>query len=85
MADKTRHCYEARGFSVYYFANAVFNIVKHSGDYLRGIEEVLGDMQVQILMRPFHQFTNLHHFLEAIIGQIVEKSCSTSMRTAHGS
>ena len=73
MADKTRHYYEARGFSVYYFANAVFNVVKHSGDYLRGIEEILGDMQVLTLMRPFHQFTNLHHFLEAIIGQIVEK------------
>ena len=43
--------YEARGFSVYYLANAVFNIVTHSSDYLRGIEEILGDMRTLTLMR----------------------------------
>ncbi|GAA4106894.1 HNH endonuclease [Aminobacter aganoensis] len=73
MADKRKFYYEARGFSVYYFANAVFNIVNESGSYLRGIEDVLGDAQTMMLMRPFHRFTNLHHFLEAIIRQIVEE------------
>lgn len=73
MADKSKHYYEARGFSVYYFANAVFNIVKNPGDYLRGIEEIFGDMQVLTILRPFHKFTNLHHFLEAIIRQIIEE------------
>lgn len=73
MADKRKYYYEARGFSVYYFANAVFNVVRDSGAYLRGIEEILGDMQTLTLMRPFHRFSNLHHFLEAIIRQLVEE------------
>lgn len=37
--------YEARGFSVYYLANTVFNIVSTPGAYMRGIEEILGDMR----------------------------------------
>lgn len=73
MADKSNQYYEARGFSIYYFANVVFNVVKDAGAYLRGIEEILGDMQVLNLMRPFHKFTNLHHFLEAIIRQIIHE------------
>ncbi|WP_421927176.1 HNH endonuclease [Neoaquamicrobium sediminum] len=73
MADKSSHYYEARGFSIYYFANAVFNVVKDAGAYLRGIEEILGDMQVLNLMRPFHKFTNLHYFLEAIVREIIEE------------
>ena len=73
MADKSKQYYEARGFSIYYFANVVFNVVKDAGAYLRGIEEILGDMQVLNLMRPFHKFTNLHHFLQAIIRQIIHE------------
>ena len=73
MAEKPRHYYEARSFSIYYFANAVFNVVKDAGAYLRGIEEIFGDMQVLNLMRPFHRFTNLHYFLEAILREIIEE------------
>jgi hypothetical protein len=73
MVDKRKYYYEARGFSVYYFANAVFNIVKDTQAYIRGIEEILGDTQSLMLMRPFHKFSNLHHFLEAIIRQIVQE------------
>jgi 5-methylcytosine-specific restriction endonuclease McrA len=73
MAKNLKFYYEARSFSVYYFANAVFNIVKDPGSYLRGIEDILGDMQSEMLMRPFHRFSNLHHFLDAIIRQIVEE------------
>jgi hypothetical protein len=73
MADKSRHYYEARGFSIYYFANAVFNVVNNSGAYLRGIEDIFGDMRALNLMRPFHKFTNLHYFLEAIIGEIIQE------------
>ncbi len=73
MSDKQRKYYEARGFSVYYFANAVFNIVANAGSYLRGLEEILGDLQTEVLMRPFHRFTNLHHFLDAIVREIVEE------------
>ena len=63
--------YEARGFSVYYLANAVFNIVTHSGDYLRGIEDILGDMRTLTLMRPFHRYTNLHEFIREIATDIL--------------
>lgn len=63
--------YEARGFSVYYFANAIFNIVTTSGTYLRGIEEILGDMRTLSLMRPFHRYTNLHNFIREILTGIV--------------
>jgi len=72
MADKSKYYYEARGFSVYYFANAAFNIVRDSHLYIRGIEEMLGDMRTLALMRPFHKFTNLHNFLSDLIREIVE-------------
>jgi HNH endonuclease len=63
--------YVARGFSVYYIANAVFNIVTTPMGYLRGIEEILGDMRTLSLMRPFHRYTNLHDFIRNISTDIV--------------
>jgi HNH endonuclease len=73
LADKREYYYRARGFSVYYFANAIHNVVRDSGSYIRGIEDILGDQQVLNLMRSFHRFTNLHHFSEAIIREVVEE------------
>jgi hypothetical protein len=63
--------YVARGFSVYYIANAVFNIVTTPLSYLRGIEQILGDMRTLSLMRPFHRYTNLHDFIRNISTDIV--------------
>lgn len=63
--------YEARGFGVYYLANAVFNIVATPSAYIRGIEEILGDMRVLTLMRPFHRYTNLHEFIREISTDIL--------------
>jgi hypothetical protein len=68
---RLEHYYEARGFSVYYLANAVFNIVSTPGAYIRGIEEILGDMRALSLMRPFHRYTNLHGFIREISADIV--------------
>lgn len=73
MSEKPKDYYEARGFSIYYFANAVFNVVNDSFAYLRGIDDILGDMRVLNLMRPFHKFTNLHYFLGAIIRDVIEE------------
>lgn len=73
MADKRKHYYESHGFSVYYFANAVWNVVRNSQSYLRSIEDLLGDMQSLMLMRSFHKYTNLHHFISEIVRQIVEE------------
>lgn len=69
--------YEARGFSVYYLANTVFNLVSHPGNYLRGIEDVLGDMHVLNLMRPFSRYTNLHYFVREICSEIVVEEVYT--------
>ncbi len=63
--------YEARGFSVYYLANAVFNVVHSSSDYLRRIEDILGDMRTLTLMRSFHRYTNLHEFIREISTDIL--------------
>lgn len=63
MADKSRHYHEVRGFSIYYYANTVYNVVRDAGAFLR---DILGDMRVLNLMRPFHGYTNLHYFLEAV-------------------
>lgn len=68
---RSENYYEARGFSVYYFANAIYNIVKDSGSYLRGLEDILGDMRTLILMRPFHHYTNLHEFIREIAAAIL--------------
>ncbi|MDB5412972.1 MAG: hypothetical protein JWR10_1307 [Rubritepida sp.] len=68
---RSENYYEARGFSVYYLANAVFNIVSRPGVYIRGIEEILGDMRALTLMRPFHKYTNLHEFIREISTDIV--------------
>lgn len=74
MASALReNYYEARGFSVYYLANAVFNIVRHSSDYLRGIEDILGDARAAYLMRSFHRYTNLHAFIQAIAVDILSE------------
>lgn len=73
MTEKPKDYYEARGFSTYYFANAVFNVVNDSINYLRGIDDILGDMRVLNLMRPFHKFSNLHYFLGAIIRDFIEE------------
>jgi hypothetical protein len=71
MTGKACNYYATRGFSVYYLANAIFNIVSSPMTYMRGIEEILGDMRVLILMRPFHKYTNLHHFIRAISTDIL--------------
>jgi 5-methylcytosine-specific restriction endonuclease McrA len=71
MHRRSDHYYEARGFSVYYLANAVFNLVSNPGAYLRGIEDLLGDMRALTLMRPFHKYTNLHGFIRDVSVDIV--------------
>ncbi|KQZ55154.1 hypothetical protein ASD54_07715 [Rhizobium sp. Root149] len=73
MTDKQRHYYQARGFSTYYFANVAYNVVKNCGSYLQGVEDILGDMQTTVLMRPFHRFTNLHHFLTSVVAEILHE------------
>lgn len=71
MGAKHANYYEARGFSVYYFANAVFNVASSPILYLRGIEEILGDMKSEFLMQPFNKYTNLHEFIRCVVLEII--------------
>ena len=77
MERKKSNYYEARGFSIYYFANAVFNIVSSPGAYLRGIEDILGDMKAEFLMRPLmymvYCITKLKLTLKNVFPMIFEK------------
>lgn len=69
--EQTQKYYEARGFSTYYFANAIFNIVKQPMAYCRGIEAILGDAATSWFMEPFKKFTNLHEFVTHIVDEIL--------------
>ncbi|WP_417481839.1 HNH endonuclease [Maricaulis sp.] len=68
---RTENYYTARGFSIYYIANAVFNVASTPSNYIRGIEELLGDMRTLTLMRPFAKYTNLHNFIYDISIEIL--------------
>lgn len=68
---RSENYYEARGYSVYYLTNTVFNVVRHSGDYSRGIEDILGDMRTLTLMRSFPRYTNLHEFVHEIATDVL--------------
>lgn len=71
MIKRTDSYYEARGFSVYYLANAIFNIVSSPTGYIRSIEEILGDMKTAFFMQPFKRCTNLHEFVRCIALDII--------------
>ena len=68
--DSSRY-YRARGFSTYYLANVIFNVVTDASSYLRGIEDILGDMQTAWYAQPFKKYTNLHGFARSIIEEIL--------------
>lgn len=64
---KDSHYYSATGFSPYYFAHVVYNVVGHSGAFLRRINDLLGDAATENLCRPFPRFSNLHAFIEDVL------------------
>lgn len=71
MKGKSRtHYYQSSGFSPYYFANVLYNIVKDPEPYLRNLEEMLGDSRTDALCGPFPRYSNLHLFIEDIIESI---------------
>ncbi len=64
------HYFRATGLSPYYFANVIYNVVKTPGNYLRAIEDLLGDMSGEILARSFHPYSNLHCFIEDVANDL---------------
>lgn len=74
--------FKARGFSVYYVANAVFNIVSSPMLYARGIEDILGDMRAENLMKPFQRYSNLHSFIHDIALDVVTDEIDSDIEEA---
>lgn len=71
--------FRARGFSVYYVANAVFNIVSSPMLYARGIEDILGDMRAERLMNPFQRYSNLHSFIHDIALDVITEEIDSDI------
>lgn len=63
--------YEARGFTPYYFAHVVFNLVRTPELYLRGLEDILGDMATSSWCDPYPRYSNLHRFIELVADEIL--------------
>lgn len=68
------HYYAANGFSPYYFAHVVYNVVGHSDAFLRRINDLLGDAATENLCRPFPRFSNLHAFIEDVLTELFFES-----------
>lgn len=71
--------FKARGFSVYYVANAVFNIVSTPMLYARGIEDILGDMRAESLMKPFQRYSNLQSFIHDIALDVITEEIDSDI------
>ena len=63
--------YEARGFTPYYFAHTIFNIVKRPMSFLRNLEDILGDMATSKWCDSFPRYSNLHRFIEYIADDLL--------------
>ena len=61
------HYFESTGFTPYYFAHVLFNIVRQPGAYARKLEDILGDGATESLCRPFDRFSNLHILIEDVL------------------
>ena len=72
--------FRSRGFSVYYVANAVFNVVSSPMLYARGIEGILGDMRAERLMKPFQRYSNLHLFIHDIALDVITEEIGNDIR-----
>lgn len=61
------HYFRATGFSPYYFAHVIYNVVRQPSAYLRSLDAILGDLRAEGLCRPFARYSNLHCFIEDIL------------------
>ncbi len=62
--------YRRMGFSPYFYAHVVFNLVRSKFEYLRNFEEMFGDMATSGWCEPFPKHTNLHQFIWMVIESI---------------
>ena len=69
--------YRASEFTPYWFAHVLFNLVRQSGAYIRGLEDLFGDMRASGLCDPFPRFSNLHRFIEDVTTDLLLEGIDT--------
>lgn len=69
--------YRATGFTPYWFAHVMFNLVRQSGAFIRGLEDLFGDMRASNLCNAFPRFSNLHAFIEDVITDLLVEGINT--------
>ena len=62
--------YSRAGFSPYFYAHIIFNLVRSRLSFLRNFEDIFGDMATSGWCDPFPRFTNLHQFIAIIVDSI---------------
>ena len=62
--------YRRAGFSPYFYAHIVFNLVRSHSAFLRNFEDMFGDMATSGWCNPFPKFTNLHQFVAEVVDSI---------------
>jgi hypothetical protein len=63
--------YERKGFTPYFFAHVVFNIVDQKFAFLRNLEDLFGDVYAANWCDAFPRHTNLHQFIYNIVDSIL--------------
>ncbi len=71
---RTEKYYLRSGFSPYFYAHVVFNLVRSQFSFLRNFEDIFGDMATSNWCAPFPKQTNLHQFIGQIIDSIFFES-----------
>lgn len=67
---KLNNYYKRAGFSPYFYAHVIFNLVRSRFGFLRNFEDIFGDMATSSWCEPFPKFTNLHQFIAVIVDSI---------------
>ena len=63
--------YERKGFTPYFFAHVVFNLVRQQFAFLRNLEDWFGDVYAANWCDPFPRHTNLHQFIYNVVDSIL--------------
>lgn len=61
------HYYKATGFTPYYFAHVIFNVVHQHHGFLRKVEDIFGCIGGESLTQNFPKHSSLHIFIEAVL------------------
>ena len=69
--------YRSSGFTPYWFAHVIFNVVRQGSAFARNLEELFGDMRASSLCNPFPRFSNLHAFIEDVTTDILLEGIGT--------